>query len=56
VRLQEGKWSLLPVSEDEAFNLACEARAEGIEGIEKVRRKFKKAVKALQLPLYIVNQ
>jgi hypothetical protein len=36
--------------EDEAFNLACDARAEGIEGIEKVRRKFKKAVKALQLP------
>ena len=31
-----------------AFRLACEARAQGIEGIEKVRQKFKKAVKALQ--------
>ena len=34
--------------EAEAFRLACEARAQGIEGIEKVRQKFKKAVKALQ--------
>jgi hypothetical protein len=43
-------FSVLKFGEVEAFNLACEARAQGIEGIEKVRRKFKKAVKALHLP------
>jgi hypothetical protein len=43
-------FAVLKYGEDEAFNLACEARAEGIKGIEKVRRKFKKAVQALQLP------